>query len=145
MTTDTSNLADKLWVELIKAGNSTAFTKIVEKYQRSINNLCYHMLGDSMEAEDATQEVFLRAYAKLDSYDENHKFSSWLFSIASHYCIDKLRPQRHHLVSWDDSPPVIIRPRKRFNRKKCYLKQKLLKRYIIYSEHCLRIIAGPLS
>ncbi len=105
MTTDSGDLADKLWVELIKAGNGPAFNKIVDKYQKSVYNVCYKMLGDSLEAEDATQEVFLRVYAKLDSYNEAHKFSTWLFSIASHYCIDRLRPHRHQLLSWDDSPP----------------------------------------
>ena len=106
MPTTTSNLEDKLWVELINAGNSPVFSKIVDKYQRPIYNLCYHMLRDSLEAEDATQEVFLRAYARLDTYNNSHKFSTWLFSIASHYCIDKLRPYRLQLVSWDESPPI---------------------------------------
>lgn len=106
MPTTTDNLEDKLWVELIKAGNSPVFSKLVSKYQRPIYNLCYQMLRDSMEAEDAAQEVFLRAYARLDTYNSNHKFSTWLFAIASHYCIDILRPHRMQLVSWDDSPPV---------------------------------------
>jgi RNA polymerase sigma-70 factor (ECF subfamily) len=43
----------------------------------------------------------LRAYAKLDTYDEQRQFSTWLFSIASHYCLDKLKSPRPLLVSWD--------------------------------------------
>jgi RNA polymerase sigma-70 factor (ECF subfamily) len=49
------------------------------------------MLGDSAEAEDAAQETFLRAYAKLATYQPGRKFVNWLLSIASHHCIDRLR------------------------------------------------------
>ena len=102
MTTESNDCEEKKWIAMTKAGNSAAFSKITEKYRQPIYNLCYRMLSDSMEAEDAAQEVFIRAYFKLNSYDDTRKFSSWLFSIASHYCIDKLRAQRLKLVSWDD-------------------------------------------
>ncbi len=93
-----------LWLTMTKQGHNHAFSKIVEKYQRPIYNLCYHMLNDAVEAEDAAQEVFIRAYIKLDTYDQTRKFSSWLFAIASHYCLDKLKKHRPGLVSWDDLP-----------------------------------------
>jgi len=94
---------DNVLVTMIKAGNATAFNQLLNRYRRSIYNLCYHMLTDSVEAEDAAQEVFIRAYFKLDSYDESRsKFSTWLFSIASHYCIDKLRPKRLPAIPWDE-------------------------------------------
>ena len=89
------------WITLTKQGDRAAFGNLVEKYQRPVYNLCYHMLRNADEAEDATQEVFLRAYAKLDTYDEQRQFSTWLFSIASHYCLDKLKSPRLPLVSWD--------------------------------------------
>jgi RNA polymerase sigma-70 factor (ECF subfamily) len=60
------------------------------------------MLGDPNEAEDAAQETFLRAYRKLDSYDPNRKFSTWLFSIANHHCIDRLRRRRLTWLSLED-------------------------------------------
>jgi len=94
-----------MWVTLAKRGNPTAFNHIVEKYQRPIYNLCYRMLNNGSDAEDAAQEVFLRAYFKLDTYTETYKFSTWLFSIASHYCIDRLKKRRFQLVSWDDLIP----------------------------------------
>lgn len=54
------------------------------------------------EAEDAAQEIFLRAYTRLDSYNNEYNFSTWLFSIASHYCIDQLRKRRRICwISWD--------------------------------------------
>jgi len=95
----------KTWVTLAKQGSSVAFNHIVEKYQQPIYNLCYRMLNNGDDAEDAAQEIFMRAYCKLDSYVEPYKFSTWLFSIASHYCIDRLRKRRFQLVSWDDLDP----------------------------------------
>lgn len=79
--------------------------QIVEAYQRPVYNLCYRMLGDAGEAEDAAQETFLRAYTKLNSYQQERKFSSWLLSIASHYCIDRLRRRHYQVVSWDELLP----------------------------------------
>lgn len=91
-----------MWISQTRQGNAAAFGKIVEKYQRPVYNLCYQMLSNATEAEDAAQEVFLRAYARLDSYDDRRQFSTWLFSIASNYCIDRLRRVRPTLISWDD-------------------------------------------
>jgi RNA polymerase sigma-70 factor (ECF subfamily) len=93
------------WAKAAQKGDQTAFMNIVEAYQRPVYNLCYRMLNDSAEAEDAAQETFLRAYTKLKSYQPGRKFSAWLFSIASHYCIDRLRRRRHPTISWDELPP----------------------------------------
>jgi len=84
------------------AGDEEAFTRLVEAYQNSIYNLAYRMLGDAAEAEDAAQETFLRIYTRLSTYNPEKKFSSWVLSIASHYCIDRLRRRKHTPVSLDD-------------------------------------------
>jgi RNA polymerase sigma-70 factor (ECF subfamily) len=96
---------EQRWALAAQRGDQSAFLRIVEAYQRPVYNLCYRMLGgDSAEAEDAAQETFLRAYTKLNSYNSGRKFSSWLFSIASHYCIDRLRRRRYHMLDWDELP-----------------------------------------
>jgi len=71
-----------------------AFGILVETYQRPVYNLCYRMLGNEQEAEDAAQESFWRAYQALDRYDTERSFITWLLSIAAHYCID-LQRKRH--------------------------------------------------
>jgi RNA polymerase sigma-70 factor (ECF subfamily) len=88
----------------VLAGDRTAFTGLVEMYQTAIFNLCYRMLGDRCEAEDAAQEAFLRAYSQLHSYDPARSFKTWLFSIAAHYCIDRLRRRRVVWLGIDDEP-----------------------------------------
>ncbi len=81
-------------IQAARRGDMAAFTRLVEAYQRPVYNLAYRMLGDADEAEEAAQETFLRAYTQLASYQPGHKFSTWVLSIASHYCIDRLRKRR---------------------------------------------------
>ena len=90
------------WVLRAQKGDQEAFSELVDAYQKPIYNLAYRMLGSAGDAEDAAQETFVRAYTRLNSYDPTRKFSSWILSIASHYCIDRLRRRRGNLVSMDD-------------------------------------------
>jgi RNA polymerase sigma-70 factor, ECF subfamily len=85
---------EQSWVVRARQGDQEAFAKLVGVYQMPVFNLAYRMLGGSGEAEDAAQETFLRAYTALASYDPSRKFSSWILSIASHYCVDRLRRRR---------------------------------------------------
>ena len=98
------NDQEQIWLEDALEGDQAAFSRLVEAYLRPVYNLTYRMLGDPHEAEDAAQETFLRAYARLGQYKPNHKFSTWLFSIANHHCIDRLRKRRAKFVSIDDNP-----------------------------------------
>ena len=88
---------EEQWIAAAVDGDRTAFGHLVETYQNRVYNLAYRMLGNGPEAEDAAQEAFIRAYRHLDTYDPKRPFSTWLFSIASHYCIDQLRKRR---IDW---------------------------------------------
>src|SRR4030043_821057 len=90
----------------VQKGNQEAFTQLVETYQRPVFNLCYRMLGDSNEAEDASQETFLRVYKNIKRYDHKRPFSTWLLSIAAHHCIDQLRKRRMVVISMDELPYI---------------------------------------
>lgn len=92
------------WVEATKKGNQDAFAELVYTFQDPVYNLCYRMLGDGGEAEDATQETFLRAYTHIHRYDTGRSFKTWVMSIASNHCIDRLRKRRMQYVSLDDEP-----------------------------------------
>ena len=96
--------------KLIQAqkGSVDAFTELVNTHQNAVYNLCYRMLGDPYEAEDAAQETFIRAYKAMKSYDKNRSFSTWLLSIAAHYCIDQLRKKRLKVTSIEDTPYLEI-------------------------------------
>ncbi len=92
------------WVEAALAEDQDAFAELVYLFQDPVYNLCYRMLGDAGEAEDATQEAFLRAFLNLRRYDTKRSFKTWLMSIASNHCIDRWRKRRMQLVSLDDEP-----------------------------------------
>lgn len=67
------------------------FEDIYKTHYRRVFSLCRYLLNSLDRAEDAAHEVFLRAHAKLDSYNPALPLSTWLLKIASNYCIDVLR------------------------------------------------------
>jgi len=99
---------EALWIRRAQHGDDKAFENLVETYQRPVFSLCYRMLGNSNDAEDAAQESFIRAYRYLKRYDPDRSFATWLLSIASHYCIDCMRRRRLLTVSTDALPADII-------------------------------------
>jgi RNA polymerase sigma-70 factor (ECF subfamily) len=84
------------------AGDQEAFAALVGRYSGAVYNQAYRMLSNAQEAEDAVQEVFLRAYRRLDSYDPGRRFITWLLTIGSNYCIDRLRRRRMNWLTLDD-------------------------------------------
>jgi len=97
-------LSDVELVSLTLGGQQDAFAILVERYKDAVQNLAYRMLSNVTEAEDVTQEVFVRAYTQLATYKPAHKFSTWLLSIASHLAIDQLRRRRFLALPLEDVP-----------------------------------------
>ncbi|MBO9598919.1 MAG: RNA polymerase sigma factor SigW [Cohnella sp.] len=79
---------------LARKGDQRAFAEIVDLYKDKLYHLAYRMTSNRQEAEDVVQETFLRVYKNLDRYDENQKFSTWIYRIATNLCIDRLRKRR---------------------------------------------------
>jgi RNA polymerase sigma-70 factor (ECF subfamily) len=96
---------ERAWVEAALRGDTEAFANLVAAYADPVYNLCFRMLGDPAEAEDAAQETFIKLYSRLETYDSSRKLVSWVLSIASHHCIDRIRRRRLQTVSVDDLPP----------------------------------------
>ncbi|QBD83706.1 sigma-70 family RNA polymerase sigma factor [Ktedonosporobacter rubrisoli] len=97
-------MSDAALVELVLTGDQDVFAVLVERYKDAVQNLAYRMLGNVTEAEDVTQETFVRAYTQLGTYKPMHKFSTWLLSIASHLAIDQLRRRRFLALPLEDIP-----------------------------------------
>jgi RNA polymerase sigma-70 factor (ECF subfamily) len=98
------NQDEKDWIARALKHDDEAFAHLVETYQKPVYNLCYRMLGEAGEAEDASQESFWRAYQYLKRYDPQRSFITWLLSIAAHYCIDQIRKRRLSTLSLDVLP-----------------------------------------
>ncbi len=97
-------MSDVALVELVLADDQEAFAVLVERYKDAVQNLAYRMLSNATEAEDVTQETFVRAFTQLVTYKPAHKFSTWLLSIASHLAIDQLRRRRFLALPLEDVP-----------------------------------------
>ncbi len=87
-------------LRLAQRGDNGAVTQLVQTYQQSVYNVCYRMLGESTEAEDATQDTMVKAITNLSSYDASRPFRPWLLRIASNECIDRIR-RRKDAISLD--------------------------------------------
>jgi len=95
--------ADADCVQRTLAGDVRAFEALIERYQRRILGTVYRLLGNSHDAADVCQEVFLRAYRSLSSLTEPHRFAAWLTRIACNLALNFRRGRRSGLsLSADD-------------------------------------------
>jgi RNA polymerase sigma-70 factor, ECF subfamily len=74
-----------------RRGSQDAYRELVKRFERPVFSLVLRMVQDPATAEDLAQEVFVKAFRHLDTYDERWKLSSWLFKIAHNTTIDHLR------------------------------------------------------
>ena len=81
---------DRRLVDRARAGDVQAFEALVRRYERWVFTLAARMVGDRAEAEDIAQEVFLKAYRGLRGFRGGSRFSTWLYAIASHHCLNHL-------------------------------------------------------
>jgi RNA polymerase sigma-70 factor (ECF subfamily) len=102
---------DDMLVLAAKAGDLSAFSMLVEHHTAAIYTLAENLLGDVDEAEDATQETFIRAYNRLETFRGQSAFTTWLYRIGINICRDYLRRrqrQEHYMEirrsdrSWSD-------------------------------------------
>ena len=79
--------------------DADAFRLLVERYQAEVYALAFRLIGRVEDAEDMTQETFLRAFRALKRYDPTRPFGAWLHTIATRLCIDHHRRNRARMVS----------------------------------------------
>jgi RNA polymerase sigma-70 factor (ECF subfamily) len=85
--------ADRL-IEACLHGDQAAWETIVRQHWRKVFNLAYKFVGKHDEAEDLTQEIFLRLFKALHTFDRRANFQTWLISISRNLCIDHYRSVR---------------------------------------------------
>lgn len=96
-------LTDTEIISKVKNGDKEAFALIVERYEKGLYNLIYHLIGNQEEALELCQEVFLRVYSHLNDYDPKFKFSTWIYKIANNLTIDYLRKNKMKIDSIDEA------------------------------------------
>jgi RNA polymerase sigma-70 factor (ECF subfamily) len=90
-TSDTEDLA---LVRQALTGQPDAFGMLITRYQRVMYTVALRMLGNPEDARDATQEAFVRAFQRLDTFDTRHRFFSWMYRILVNECLNAKRDRR---------------------------------------------------
>jgi RNA polymerase sigma-70 factor (ECF subfamily) len=87
---------DRALIAATLAGDGGAFEELVLRYERAVFHLAVRMMRDRGEAEDVTQEAFLRAYRALASFRPGAKFSTWILTISYRLCCDRLAKRKRY-------------------------------------------------
>ncbi len=88
--------SDEELITEFQNGDEAAFTQLVGRYKDQLINYIYRYVGDSDEADDILQEVFVRVYHKKNTYRPIAKFSTWIYTIAANLCKTELRRRGRH-------------------------------------------------
>jgi len=109
-----ATMTDAMFVRRVLDGDTAAFTTLVDRHAAACTRFATRMLGNREDAEDATQETFLRAYRSLARYEERQAFRTWLFQILINRCrtaaVRRERRHRMFLVDDDAVASASVRP-----------------------------------
>jgi RNA polymerase sigma-70 factor (ECF subfamily) len=108
---------DVALIERCLRRDQSAWEEIVARYRRKVFHIAYKFTGKHDEAEDLSQEIFLKVFKSLDKFNRDADFSTWLSSVARNYCIDHYRAMRREkevvvedLVAMDLAPAASGNP-----------------------------------
>ena len=91
---DRMSMDDAELIVRCRAGDGSAFESLVDKYQPSLLNMTWSILGDREDARDISQQAFLAAFSNLDKFDHSRSFKNWLYAIAWKDCLDLKRRRK---------------------------------------------------
>lgn len=121
-------------IKQVKKGNKDAFGVIIDAYERRIYQHCYRLLGSFHDAEEVTQEAFVKAYTKIHTFKNKQKFSPWIYRIATNTAVDWMRKKKPlyildqpiavgENITYLDHVKIHLKHRKRqLNKKKIRMK-----------------------
>ena len=92
---------DRLLIERLKKGQKETFRELVEKYKKPLYYYCFRLCRNHADAEDLSQEVFIKVYQRIEQFREEAKIQTWIYRIASNAFIDKKR-RKVFLISETD-------------------------------------------
>lgn len=86
-----ANKTDQIYINKVINGNANAYAFLVEKYKAMVFSLSVKMLNNKEEAEEVSQDIFIKAYKNLSKFEGKSKFSTWLYKIAYRSCLDAIK------------------------------------------------------
>ena len=82
---------DQEHIQSVLSGNTNAFAPLVDRYKNMVFTLCFKMVNNREEAEELTQDSFIKVYRSLKQFKGESRFSTWLYKVAYHTCLDRLK------------------------------------------------------
>ena len=95
---------DTYHINRVKEGDREAFSWVVDQYRDMVYTICLRMLTVEADASDAAQEVFVKAYRSISSFQAKSKFSTWLYRITYNHCISVIRKKVRVIDLVDELP-----------------------------------------
>lgn len=108
--TNVSSLTDEAAAKAVQRGDTAAFGTLMERYGQKMSRYARRFLFGYEDAEDQVQEVFLKAYANIRSFDPERKFSSWLYRIAHNEFINAIKKRGREPLSFLDPDTLLPHP-----------------------------------
>ena len=97
-----SSHPDEHYIERVLNGDQSSFAFLVERHKNMAFTIANRMLRNREEAEEITQDAFLKAYRSLKEFKKKSKFSTWLYKIVYNLCVSQLRKKKPNVYSMDD-------------------------------------------
>ncbi|RKE98052.1 RNA polymerase sigma factor [Ichthyenterobacterium magnum] len=85
---------DQHYINLIIDGNTNAFSVLVDRYKDLVFTLALRMLKNREEAEEVSQDTFIKAYKSLSKFKGDSKFSTWIYKVAYNTCLDRIKKNK---------------------------------------------------
>jgi RNA polymerase sigma-70 factor (ECF subfamily) len=104
---DVARLEERAAIEACLAGDASAFDGLVIRHQRTIQRVCYRFTGNTEDAADLTQEVFVKAYRSLAKFRGTSAFSTWLYRIAVNACLSFKASKKNRTEEWDEDVDIV--------------------------------------
>ena len=96
-----TNKNDQLYITKVINGDTNAFGFLVDSYKGMVFSLAFKMIKNREEAEEVSQDTFIKAYKNLSKFKGDSKFSTWLYRIAYHACLDCIKKSKQHHHSFE--------------------------------------------
>jgi RNA polymerase sigma factor (sigma-70 family) len=91
-----TNNNDQLYIDKVLSGNVNAFAYLVDAYKNMVFSLAFKMTKNREDAEEVSQDTFIKAFKNLKKFKGDSKFSTWLYRIAYHACLDAIKKNKKH-------------------------------------------------
>ena len=96
--------SESYFINRVKQGEAEAFSWLVDTYKDMVFTICLRMLTVEADAEEAAQDVFVKAYRSIQGFQEKSKFSTWLYRITYNQCISVIRKKVKIIDLVDEMP-----------------------------------------